>query len=283
LVLRLLIKGNLEKELVSGKINHKREVARPPEQLCKRLNVDSKRILGRNVFTLSPKTGKSHTIILYLHGGAYVHGFARQHWDYMETMAVQLNCRVIAPDYPLAPDYNYQDSFAMLESIYKDLASMADKVNFIIMGDSAGAGFGLALAQKMKREGLAQPKHIVLLSPWLDISMTNPMLNDIEGDDPFLDTQGLKLAGEAYASSADVNDYLLSPINGDLEGLGKISVFTGTHDILNVDAKKLKELCEESGLQINYHEYEEMMHCWMLMGLKESKEVIRKVVEIIRL
>ena len=43
-----------------------------------------------------------------------------------------------------------------------------------IMGDSAGGGMSLALAQKFREECLPQPSNIVLLSPWLDITMTNP-------------------------------------------------------------------------------------------------------------
>ena len=43
--------------------------------------------------------------------------------------------------------------------------------------------------------------------------------------------------------------------DGDFNGLGKISVFTGTNDILYPDAKKFKNMAEEKGIKINYYEY----------------------------
>jgi acetyl esterase/lipase len=39
------------------------------------------------------------------------------------------------------------------------------------MGDSSGGGMALALAQKARDAGLQQPRDLVLLSPWLDVTM----------------------------------------------------------------------------------------------------------------
>ena len=37
------------------------------------------------------------------------------------------------------------------------------------MGDSAGGGFSLALAQAIRDKGLELPKRLVLISPWVDV------------------------------------------------------------------------------------------------------------------
>jgi len=52
--------------------------------------------------------------------------------------------------------------------------------DLIMMGDSAGGGFALALAQKLKNESIDQPAQIILLSPWLDITLTNPDIKEID-------------------------------------------------------------------------------------------------------
>ncbi len=282
LILRLVIKGNLEKELETGKINRKRDVPMPPAKLQQKFKISTKQINEKNIFTLSPKNNATNKIVLYLHGGAYVHNFAKQHWEFIGTLIENLQCNIVAPDYPLAPDHTYKESFAFIEPLYKELVARNNSNNFILMGDSAGGGFALALAQKMKNENLSQPSKIILLSPWLDISTTNPDIPAIESKDPFLAVKGLQLAGEAYAGTTEVNNYLLSPINGRLEGLGKIFLFMGTHDVLSADAKRFKTLCDSIGVDISYYEYKEMIHCWMLLGFPESKKAIKQIVEIVK-
>lgn len=74
----------------------------------------------------------------------------------------------------------------MAEIVCKQLISTINPAELIFMGDSAGGGFALALAQKIRDENDPQPGQIILLSPWLDITLTNPNINDIDGIDPFL-------------------------------------------------------------------------------------------------
>ncbi len=94
----------------------------------------------------------------------------------------------------------------------------------------------------MKHENIVQPYQIILLSPWLDITLSNPGINEVNGFEPLMGIEGLRQAGKKYAGEANPNHYLLSPIYGSLEGLGKISVFIGTKDILVADTRKLKAL-----------------------------------------
>ena len=89
------------------------------------------------------------------------------------------------------------------------------------------------------------------------------------------------MAGKAYAGATDPHNYLLSPINGDVKGLGKISVFIGTRDILEADTRKFKRITEEEGVGINYFEYQDMPHVWMFFNLPESKKAIGEIVDLI--
>lgn len=44
------------------------------------------------------------------------------------------------------------------------------------------------------------------------------------------------MAADAYRGELDREHPWVSPLNGDRTGLGPITLFTGTRDILNVDA-----------------------------------------------
>lgn len=258
--------------------------AEPPRKVLIACKVDQYRLHGHKVFSLSPRNAKSpnHKYILYLHGGAYVQSFAWPHWDFLSLLVNKANCTITAPDYPLAPAHTYEQAFAMVAELYKELIKTVNPAELILMGDSAGGGFALALAQLMKNESIPQPAQIILLSPWLDLSLTNPAIKDIDPSDFFLGVEGLQLAGKAYAGNASPDYYLLSPINGPLEDLAKISVFMGSREILVADARKLKAMADAKGITLHYHEYPGMFHTWMLLNLPESRQAKKEIIALIR-
>jgi len=253
----------------------------PPAKLSKSCTVLTNHVLGSKVFTLVPKSGTRKTVILYFHGGAYIRGAVKQHWDFVSHFVRNTGCTVVVPDYPLAPQYGYKDVFERMEMVYRDLIGKHQPENIILMGDSAGGGLALALAQRLRDIQVVQPAQIIMLSPWLDISMTHPGIPDIQKKDPFLSAIGLKAAGEAYAKDLSTKNRLVSPVYGDFHGLGKLSLFTGTYDILCPDARKLKSICDQQGIPLNYFEYPKMVHVWMLLGFPESEKVIGQIGSLI--
>jgi acetyl esterase/lipase len=90
----------------------------------------------------------------------------------------------------------------MVVKLYKQMMQTNEAENMILMGDSAGGGFALALAQRLRDEHLPQPGKIILLSPWLDITLTNECIKSIDRIDPFLGIEGLLEAGKQYAGFA---------------------------------------------------------------------------------
>lgn len=254
----------------------------PPSGIHKKCEVSKYQFSGRNVFTLKPKdnnTPRKH--ILYLHGGAYNQNFLTYHWEFIAEMAQRTGSIITAPDYPLAPEYTYKDSFDMVSALYRNIEAATDARDFILMGDSAGGGFALALAQKMQEEETAQAGQIILLSPWLDLSLTNPLIEEMDPLDPFLQKESLRQAANAYAGGTSLDCTLLSPINGALEGLGRISLFIGSREILVADARKFNSIAQSKGISINYYEYPDMIHGWMLLRFPESKKAKQQIIDLI--
>jgi len=206
-----------------------------------------------------------------------LHQAVEQHWNFVFSLVKYSGYTVVFPDYPLAPQYCYKEVFKRMEVIYRELTEKHLAENIILMGDSAGGGLALALAQKFRDDHVVQPAHIIMLSPWLDLSMVNPDIPEIQKMDPFLSAIGLKAAGKAYARDISVQNPMVSPVYGEFHDLGKLSLFTGTYDILSADARKLKNICEEQGIEISYFEYPRMVHDWMLLGFPESKQVIKEI------
>ena len=87
--------------------------------------------------------------MVYLHGGGYVAGLDRQHWHYAARLVRGLGVRVVLPDYPLAPAHTWRDSLAPVADLVQQAAAVAAGV--VLMGDSAGGGLAVAVAQELVR------------------------------------------------------------------------------------------------------------------------------------
>ncbi|GAB3011058.1 alpha/beta hydrolase [Niabella terrae] len=273
-------KGFLEKQLLAGKTSFF-DCSEPSAFAKRRVHIEKLEAAGHNVFTLSHPTEKNGMLVLYLHGGAYVQGFTKLHWSFITQMIESRHCTVIAPDYPLAPKYTYKATSEFVISVYKQVVANTDPENVILMGDSSGGGLALAVAQQLKKDNISQPAQIILLSPWLDITLSNKEIGALDSRDPFLGIKGLLMAGRAYAGDTDPYHFLLSPIYGSLEGLGVISVFAGTNEMLVADTRKLKLIADAKGIPFRYFEYPGMIHAWMLFDFPESRTARKQIFELI--
>ncbi len=276
---------NLKKKL--GKANFssvylkKANVPKPPTKFLKGIHVSESIVNNQKVFTLTPLGIKPKKHILFFHGGAFVINFTLVHWKFITNLVKHANIAVIAVDYPLLPNFSYKERISMGEVVYKDLLKKTTSDNIILMGDSAGGNIGLALAQKLESDGFAQPAQIILLSPWLDVSMCNPKIAEVNKHDPLLPYGDDKLA-KLHAGDKDLKYFLVSPLYGPLKRLGKISLFTGTYDILNPDARQLKLRAKAEGLDINYFEYQGMFHDWILFPLPEAKIAFDQILQLLK-
>ena len=261
----------------------KRTYTEPSRGLRHKHQITNRTINGHLVWTIAPKEKAGDKHIIYLHGGAYVNSFASQHWALMSKLVETLNCTVTAPNYPHAPEHYVHDVFALLLPLYQELAARAGSSNIVLMGDSSGGGISLALAQRLREEGLNQPGHVILLSPWLDATLSNPEIPAVDKVDPFLGVEGLKYGGAVYARDVDPRSYLVSPVYGSLKDLAPISLFIGTRDILYPDCLKLRDKAAVESVCLNFCEYEGMVHNWMLGPMPEATQAINEIVEILRL
>jgi len=247
-----------------------------PKEVKETCQIETEQFMGRNIFIITPKDKeKSDLRILYFHGGSYVAEATKQHWEFIEQIVNDTGATVILPDYPLTPKYNYKDVFKMVVPFYKEVIDNIDSNDLIIMGDSAGAGLGLALEERVGEENLPMPAKTILISPWLDVRLTNPAIEEVEKNDKQLNKETLKLAGIAYAGDDGINSYLVNPIEGDLSKLKNVTILTGTYDILNPDAHLLKEKAEKIGIPIEIKEYEKANHIWIIEK-NSSQELIQQ-------
>lgn len=250
----------------------------PPRRLSRRVEITVRTVCGWPVYEVAPRGAAGSRRALYLHGGAYVFEIAAQHWALIADLAVSSGARFTVPIFPLAPAGT---AATIVPAATELAAALIDEVgaeNTTIVGDSAGGGMGLAVAMRLRDQGRAAPR-LVLISPWLDISGTDPQLAVIAPRDPWLAVPGTHAAGRLYRGELAEDDLMVSPINGSLAGLGPITLLSGTRDIVNADAARLVRLAAASGHPLDYHEAPEMLHVYPLLPIPEAREARRVITE----
>ena len=221
----------------------------------------------------------SENIILYLHGGAYVNEMQKLHISFCDKLAKKANATVYAPIYPLAPNHNWEETYEIVEKLYDLILELKKPIT--IMGDSAGGGLSAAFCEHLAVNGLAQPKHLILISPWVDVSMSGDY-DDYIDLDPMLGVDGLREMGEAWAGDLDTKDYRVSPLFGDMKELPQTTIFIGTHEIFYPDIIEFYNKLKDNGIDVELNIGEEMSHVYPLYPLvPEAKEALNHIVEII--
>ncbi len=251
--------------------------SKPPKDEKNMYSLETEKYFDRKVFVVKPNDKNSNSMtILYLHGGAYVGELQPEHWEFIGKIVTDTGATVIVPDYPLAPKYTYKDVFNMIEPLYKEIVDKVGTDNIVVMGDSAGGGIGLVLVEKITEDSNYNiPSKTILISPWLDVRMTNPEIDKVQENDKELNRETLRLAGLSYAGIDGIDSKLVNPIDGDISKLKNVTIFTGTYDILNPDVHKLMKKNANSEDNIKVKEYEGAGHIW-IVNRKGDKELIDK-------
>ena len=263
----------------------RRKPIRPRAKWHKRFDIGEFVSRGYPVVTIEPKGGATPGAphLLYLHGGGYVMDIAAVHWDAVVDLCERLGASATVPLYPLAPEAKAAEVLDAMRALYGELADRYGADNLTVMGDSAGGGMTLALAQMLRDENAPLPASLVLYSPWLDATGKAEGQRAIEPRDRMLAVSGLEACGDMYRGELAVDDPRVSPLFGDLAGLPPMAVFSGTSDILLVDGRRLAERLAAPGMPDHiYREYDDMFHVWMLLPIPEAKRARGETVEFIR-
>ena len=236
------------------------------------------RIGGMQVFEV-PAADDTKPVVLYLHGGAYVHNFNPQHWKAIAEWAKATGCGIVAPNYPLLPLHTAAEAHPLVMQLYRELLKGITSHRILIMGDSAGGGFTLALAQRLVADSLDLPSHLVLISPWVDVMGGDP---SIQEHDNWLTVDVLQKYGADWADGIDVNDPMISPLNGDMNGLPPTDLFTGTWEVFYTDVLKTYEKMKAAGVKVQLHVAEKMGHVYPLHPSPEGRKARKEIADIIR-
>lgn len=243
--------------------------ARPGSSLLRHAELRTEIIAGSEVYTLVPRDGVSAQTILYIHGGGYIRPITKYHWEFLTWLLQAQQATIVVPLYPLAPESTCQATVRAVRSAH-DLAVQRHGRFDAFIGDSAGAGLCLALCQDLRNSALELPRRMLLISPFVDVTLSNPAIIETDKRDLMLGPAGAREAGRLYAGELPLDHPMVSPVYADLRGFPTMQVFVASDDIAGHDALILAERAREAAVETEVHIGSGLMHVWPILPIPEA-------------
>jgi monoterpene epsilon-lactone hydrolase len=226
-------------------------------------------------------TAHPATVLLYLHGGAFVMGSPSSYRSRAVRLSYRCNAEVLVPDYRLAPEHPFPAALEDALAAWRAAGPIASGRPLLVGGDSAGGGLALSLMILLRELGEASPRGAVLLSP-----SANQTRGAVSGRhrDLWLDADRLRQWRRHYLGTADPRDPRVSPALADLSGLPPMLVLVGEDEALAEETYRWVARARGAGTDARLLVGAGMQHDWPLTlpWLAESRRAWREISEFVK-
>lgn len=186
-------------------------------------------------------------------------------------------------DYPKAPENKINQISDNIDLVY-DFANKKYNHNEItLIGDSVGGTLIIALIQRLIIRGCQLPNRLILISPVLNASFDNPLIDKIEKKDPILSKKGVLSAKKMCVGNDSLVNPNISPINGNFISFPMTQLYIAENDITYPDQLLLIEKLRDSRVPHSIFFGKGMPHIWPLLPLmKESKIALTDIINSLK-
>jgi acetyl esterase/lipase len=200
------------------------------------------KVAGMNALSFGEGAGT----VLYFHGGGYVFGSPATHRGLCSALAEAAGCRVIAIDYPKAPEHPWP---AQKRAAQEAFAELRDAGCLGVGGDSAGGHLALLTALQVEADFCVAFSPNTLRDYRLAKSRQGDMPLDVMND-PVSDDELAKMVfGERRPDEPDQTLVL-----NDLSRLPPTYIGVGTDEVLRDDGVVFAQAAESAGIRIELNE-----------------------------
>ncbi len=188
-------------------------------------------------------------VLMFFHGGGYCSGSVRSHRRMMTEAGRAAKVRTLAIDYRLAPEHPFPAAFDDALTAWNFLRKQGIPAeNIAVGGDSAGGGLTIALINRLRAAGEAQPACAWLASPWTDLTMSGSTMATKDAVDPLIHKPYLEELAAAYVpDNIDRKDPRVSPLYSDLRGFPPALIQVGSAETLLSDSVRFVEAAGVAG------------------------------------
>lgn len=229
-------------------------------------------------------------VILHFHGGAFFAGSTHTHRALASELAVRGEAEVFLLNYRLAPEHVYPAALDDGLAAYAALRAQGYAAGDIVLGgDSGGCAHALSLALHLRDAGEPLPAGIFMISPFVDLTLSNPSVAGRRERDPMVTATALRRGADGYRGALGPRDPRVSPLFADLRGLPPLLVQAGSDEILVDDARLLAERARAAGVSVECQVFAGMWHNFQMFNrlvataeeaLEDIGWFVRRVTEV---
>jgi epsilon-lactone hydrolase len=223
--------------------------------------------------------------ILLCHGGNFVSGGSRTHGAFAAWVARVTGADVYLPAYRVAPEHPHPAATDDLFTAYRAVLDLGHEPGrCAVMGDSAGAALAVAFVRTLPEMNVPSPGALVLLSPFLDLTLSSVSVGANARRDPMLRRSWLELGGLAYAGGLPRSDPRISPLYADLRTLPPTLIQVGTDEVLLDDATRFADRAYAAGVDVELQTFSGWWHDFQVFAgsLHGAREALEDVAAFMR-
>lgn len=208
--------------------------------------------------------------VVYYHGGGFVVGGLDSHDSICAEIAANTGHRVVAVDYPLAPEHTYPDDYNAAVSAYTTIAAAFEGPT-LVCGDSAGGNLAAAVSGTMRGRADA-PVGQVLIYPGLGGDWDMPSYTE-HANAPQLTTKDMQFYMMVRpGGEPPKGDPHYAPLqDSDFSGLPPTVVVTAECDPLDSDGGAYVDRIRAAGGQAIWVSEEGLVHGYLRARIMSSK------------
>ncbi|MDE2819207.1 MAG: alpha/beta hydrolase [Chloroflexota bacterium] len=256
----------LAREMLAGMLKMMEEMLPPSD-----VSVTERTIPGPDidvpVAIYQPPAPPPRPGLLWIHGGGYVVGTAREDIN-CNAFAEHVGCTIVSVDYRMAPEATYKeavsDCFAALQWMVEHADELGiDASRVAIGGASAGSGLSAGLALYNRDHNGPDLAFQLLIYPMIDDRHDTPSGQEITYEKVWNRDVSLKAwqmyLGDEYGSDA-VSPYAAAVRAQDLSGLPPAFITVGTRDLFRDEAIDYAQRLMAAGVPTELQVYPGMYH-----------------------
>ena len=209
--------------------------------------------------------------LVFFHGGGWTIGDLDTHDALCREISNGARCAVFAVEYRLAPESRFpaavEDCIAATEFVVGNSRSLnIDPGRVAVGGDSAGGNLAAVVALHARNAGGPRLCFQLLIYPATDQNLQTESLRR-NGEGYMLTRPLMEVFRSNYLRPADYADWRASPALAKSHAdLPPAFVLTAGFDPLLDEGKQYVELLARAGVEVQYRNYEDMIHGFILMG-----------------
>jgi acetyl esterase len=236
--------------------------------------------------------GDETDVLIWIHGGGWIHGDLDCYEGVARALANRGNCAVLAIAYRLAPEHpfpaGFDDAWTAVQWAAANFAKVA------VAGDSSGGNLAAAVALRARDVGLELALQLLIypvLDPAADTAyklLFRERYSNFAGHVGFgmIADDRIKHLWDLYVPNvADRDTAFASPLHADsLRGLPPTVIITAEHDILRGEVDEYARRLKADGVPVEAYEYVGQVHGFfqMLGVMADAEDAIDKAAAALR-